>query len=190
MEYRATKILRDEHEVILKVLSRIEETAEKIEVSLKVEPEACEELIEILSLFADRRHHGKEEDLLFPKLQQKGLPTEGGPIAVMLYEHVQGRAYIKEMSAACAAMRAQDKNGAAGWASAARGYVDLLRNHIHKENNILFVMAERMLSTQEQMELESAFEQVEARESADASGARVEMLLRSLTADAAGTRNP
>ncbi|MGD0266766.1 MAG: hemerythrin domain-containing protein, partial [Candidatus Methylomirabilota bacterium] len=38
-------------------------------------------------------HHGKEENLLFKTMVDRGFPRQGGPIAVMLHEHETGRSF-------------------------------------------------------------------------------------------------
>ena len=86
----ATNTLRDEHKAILKMLDVSEEVARRIKNGAAVAPETFSGLLEFFRTFADRCHHGKEEDCLFPLLEQKGLPREGGPIGVMLHEHGQG----------------------------------------------------------------------------------------------------
>ncbi len=80
--------------------------------------------------------------------------------------------------------------GAAGrWSSAARGYVQLLREHIYKENNILFVMAERMLSGTEQQELVAAFERVEEDKMGAGTHERLHKLMDKLAAEVHTTRS-
>jgi hemerythrin-like domain-containing protein len=161
MTATATSVLRKEHEAILKMLDATDEAAKQIERGGAADPEVLSGLLEFLRLFADRCHHGKEEDLLFPKLEQKGMSRHGGPIAVMLMEHEQGRALIRKMVAASEAVAAGDQGTAKSWAAAARGYTQLLRSHISKENDILFVMAEQLLTDEEQSELCAGFEKVE-----------------------------
>ena len=157
----ATGILRHEHEAILKMLDVTDEVNRRMERGTAVEPETLAALVEFFRLFADKCHHGKEEDLLFPAMEAKGMPRHGGPIGVMLIEHEQGRAHVREMAAA-AEEAAAGKQGACGrWLLAAQAFSSLLRGHISKENHVLFVMAERMLSDSEQSELAGAFERVE-----------------------------
>jgi hemerythrin-like domain-containing protein len=62
------------------------------------------------------------------------------------------------MSQAVDELAAGDPSAARRWASAAREYAPLLRAHLNKENSILFVMAERLLSDAEQIALAEAFE--------------------------------
>ena len=156
-----TGILRKEHDAILKMLTATEAAAHRIQSGGTVPTETLEGLIEFFRLFADRCHHGKEEDLLFPLLQEKGMPRAGGPIGVMLAEHDQGRSLIKQMADASEAYQAGATGSGSPWAEAARGYCTLLRGHIDKENDVLFVMAERMLSPAEQGELAESFEKIE-----------------------------
>jgi hemerythrin-like domain-containing protein len=158
--FEATAILRKEHDAILKMLDATEEAARRMDGGAKVKTETLEGLLEFFRLFADKCHHGKEEDLLFPLLESRGMPRSGGPTGVMLHEHEQGRALIKQMAEATEACRRGEKAESA-WAAAARGYTELLRQHISKENNILFVMTENMLTPEEQRQLAAEFDKVE-----------------------------
>ncbi len=158
---KATAVLRHEHEAILRMLDVADEVSRRVERGVPVAPEVFSGLVEFFRLFADKCHHGKEEDLLFPALEGKGFPRQGGPVGVMLIEHDQGRAYMKEMAAVSEEIARGNAHAASRWITAARGYSDLLRAHIQKENNILFVMAERVLSDDEQAELARGFEKVE-----------------------------
>lgn len=95
--------------------------------------------------FADTHHHGKEEDILFAAMVEAGFPRHGGPVAVMLMEHDQGRAHIRalaELASQQAPWSAEDRQRLA---DAAHGYGNLLRAHIHKEDAILYPMAEQRL---------------------------------------------
>jgi hemerythrin-like domain-containing protein len=179
----ATETLRHEHDAILRMLDATEETARQLTAGGPVEPHVLEGLLEFFRLFADRCHHGKEEDLLFPKLAEKGLPRNMGPIGVMLLEHDQGRALVKQMTHAAADYQAGRDGSAARWAEAARAYTILLREHIAKENNILFVMAERMLSAEEQQELSAQFEAVELEKMGAGTQERLHALMDQLCAE-------
>lgn len=179
----ATQILRQEHEAILGMLDATEEAARRLAAGESFEPRVLEGLSEFFQLFADRCHHGKEEDLLFPRLAAKGMPTQMGPIGVMLAEHDEGRSLIRQMKEATGEYKQGNPAASAHWAQAARGYVDLLREHILKENNILFVMAERMLSDEEQQELSAAFEKVEEEKMGAGTHERLHGLMEQLKAE-------
>ncbi len=87
----ATRCLRDEHQVILRVLDRFEIALALSEESGEVPRATYQPFLEFFRGFADLCHHCKEEDRLFPVLEKNGVPREGGPIGVMLYEHQLGR---------------------------------------------------------------------------------------------------
>ncbi|HKZ53317.1 MAG TPA: hemerythrin domain-containing protein [Candidatus Acidoferrales bacterium] len=182
----ATTILRTEHDAILRMLDATEEVARQLDRGQRVAPETLTGLLEFFRLFADRCHHGKEEDLLFPLLEKKGLPRAGGPIGVMLHEHEQGRALVKQMADAAEAYGAGAAEAGGRWAEAARGYSFLLRQHIDKENNVLFVMAENLLSSTEQAELATAFEKVEEEKMGPGTHERLHALMDKLTAQILG----
>ena len=177
-----TAVLRKEHDAILKMLGATEEAARRLEAGTPVRAETLEGLLEFLRLFADKCHHGKEEDLLFPLLERKGLPRAGGPVGVMLYEHEEGRALIREMFEAAEAFRGGGAEARGRWAAAARHYADLLRDHIAKENDILFVMAENLLTPAEQDEMAAAFEKVDEEKMGSGTHERLHALMDKLAA--------
>jgi hemerythrin-like domain-containing protein len=157
---KATEQLMDEHEgvkVMLNILERIygpSGTAGTLNIS------HFDEILEFLKVFIDKCHHGKEEDLLFPALIAAGIP-ENGPITVMLQEHQMGRGYIKAMNDSYVSYMSGDQSSYDVIRRNALDYISLLRSHIEKENNILFVMADRVLSAEKQEELFEGFERIE-----------------------------
>ncbi len=138
-----TGTLREEHQVILGVLDILQRLVEKGQAG-DWDFDALEECVAFFRLFADACHHGKEEDLLFPELVTRGMPKEEGPIAVMLFEHKQGRALVAQMAAALPAARKAEPEPLNRLENAARTYLQLLRGHIYKEDNVLFNMADQM----------------------------------------------
>lgn len=131
--------------MILKVIDVAEAVVEKAQADGAWDFDAMERCVEFFRLFADACHHGKEEDLLFPELEARGLPRDSGPIAVMLFEHRQGRELVRRMAEAMEGARDGDESALKTLTNAARGYIELLRNHIFKEDNALFNMADQMV---------------------------------------------
>ena len=116
--------LRMEHEAVkitLRVLDSICKQAEK--TGEMASPEHLEQLIEFFTTFVDRCHHGKEEELLFPALEEVGVSREGGPIGVMLKEHQQGRDHVAKMKAALIRYREGDRGAAGDIVHHARAYI-------------------------------------------------------------------
>lgn len=140
---QATKLLMDEHRGIERMLDVLEEVAERLMGQGDVHAGDPSRVLDFLSGFADKCHHAKEEGQLFPALVAAGVPREGGPVGVMLAEHVQGRGYIARMRQALA------DGDARAYAQAAHAYAALLRQHILKEDHILYPMAEARLAAQD-----------------------------------------
>ena len=107
--------------------------------------------------FADGCHHAKEEELLFPLLEQRGIPREHGPIGCMLKEHAQGRDYLATVRAHLDAARDGSAEDVEAVRVAALSYIGMLRQHIYKEDNILFQMAFRALSPADAEDLMAGF---------------------------------
>ncbi len=183
MTTNATAILRKEHEAILHMLDVTDEVVRRIDAGDRIPPETLTDLLEFFRQFADRCHHGKEEDLLFPLLEAKGMPREEGPIGVMLVEHDQGRSLVRQMAGA--AQNYTDDLGGAGelWADAARSYSTLLRQHIHKENDVLFMVADNLLSDEDQAKLAAEFEKAEIEKMGPGTHERLHELMDRLMAE-------
>jgi hemerythrin-like domain-containing protein len=177
---KATDVLREEHEVIQQILDCVEVLAERAERSGELDLGSAREALDFLGTFADRCHHGKEEQGLFPLLHRKGLPTHVGPIAVMLAEHEQGRAAIRRMRAAVQAGEQGIVGSAHAFAVAAHAYVALLRQHIDKENGVLFPMADQMLGEPDQHALLGGFDALERGDMGEGTHARCLGLARGL----------
>jgi hemerythrin-like domain-containing protein len=156
-----TDELKEEHQGILLMLKIFEKVCAKLEAKEKVDPGHLERIVEFFRIFADKCHHGKEEDLLFPEMEKSGISKEHGPIGVMLMEHDQGRALVKGMGEAAARYKKAESTASAEFAQNARDYIALLTQHINKENNILFPMGDRVISREKQGELVEAFETLE-----------------------------
>lgn len=158
---KATQQLKDEHEGIKIMLRILEQVCRQLEAAGILNKGHFEGILEFLSVFVDRCHHGKEEELLFPALIAAGVPKEG-PVAVLLHEHEMGRNYVKAMSQAHAAYLAEDGSSSEDIVQNARDYIALLKDHIEKENKVLFVTADSRLSEKTQNRLFEGFETIEA----------------------------
>lgn len=159
-----TETLKHEHQIVLLILDAAEREAGSIRASGEVHAGQVQEMLDFFRNFVDRCHHGKEERHLFPRLEQRGLPSGAGPVAVMLHEHEQGRAAVRAIADALEGVKAGDREAAGALAAGLTEYAVLLRNHISKENDVLFPMADRMLSDGDKAELAEAFDKVEAEE--------------------------
>jgi hemerythrin-like domain-containing protein len=149
--------LMAEHELIERGLVLLEKAVKRIDARQPVPEDFPAWAARFFQGFADKCHHAKEEDVFFPVLKQRGIPEQGGPISVMLHEHVLGRDCVGRMLEASQAQPFDART----FADAAKQYIPLLRQHINKENNVLFRMAEMVMSDADDADVTGRFSQVE-----------------------------
>lgn len=159
-----TDILKQEHTAILRMVDAAEELAQRIQRGEHPPAPWLVFISEFFETFLDRCHHGKEEKIFFPALAQKGLPVEGGPLGVMLREHDEGRRLTAQMRQAADEYARGQSQAVQQWATAARRHGELLREHMLKENSVLFPMAEGLLAPAEQDALAARFDTFEEAE--------------------------
>jgi hemerythrin-like domain-containing protein len=127
-----------------------------------VRVERVEQMVDFTRNFTDGCHHRKEEKVLFPALKERSAAA-GGPVSVMLSEHEAGREAIGKIAEALP-LADVDATARETVARNLALYAELLRLHINKENTVLFPLAERTLSDQEQAVLAEEFERIEEEE--------------------------
>jgi len=152
------QVLRDEHGVILRVLRVLEKLLERVEIGREFPFDAFAKCVEFFELFADACHHAKEEGVLFPALEGRGMTRLGGPLGVMLFEHRLARDFVRRMAESLAEYRANVEQAREHFLRAARGYLEVLVPHIHKEDQCLFAMADRLLAGEAGLEVRAGFE--------------------------------
>jgi hemerythrin-like domain-containing protein len=155
MSVEPVEILKREHVVILRVVDLLERELARLERGLGFDMAFARWTVDFFERFTDACHHGKEEAALFPLLEQRGIPRSGGPIAVMLAEHEEGRECVRRMA------RGVQQRDEQALAEAAARYCALLRQHISKENDVLFELAGLRLHPADAVELAEAFERIE-----------------------------
>jgi hemerythrin-like domain-containing protein len=159
---KATEILIHEHELILRGVAVLERMARRPSAGQTVPADDARSIIEFIRKFADGCHHAKEEGVLFPAMEAAGIPKEGGPIGMMLLEHDQGRAAVRAMDQAVSGFGA-DPGALGAFAKAAFAYANLLSNHIFKENNVLFRMADQAIPPPQDAVMVAAYAEHEAK---------------------------
>ena len=139
----STASLRRDHELIEKVIKAMESTIQLLNDGKQIPESILLPVIDFSKNFTDVCHHSKEENSLFPALEQAGMPRNMGPIAIMLMDHERSREIGKEM-----------ENSAKNYISSGdstklindmQQYVEHITEHLWKENNKLFMMAEARL---------------------------------------------
>jgi hemerythrin-like domain-containing protein len=175
----------DEHRVIEHVLDALERATDHLARGGAVRPAFFLDAADFISGFADGCHHRKEEGVLFGAMQESGAPGRGGPIEMMLDEHEQGRAFTKAIRAAARSLEKGDDSARAPLVANARGYVALLRDHIMKEDELVFPMADDLLTPEQEAQVLRGFARVEHEDAGDGAHAKFHALAHTLAAEAA-----
>ena len=150
------KILVNEHKNILKIIDALSEECQSLNSKDKdIDKKFFDQVVDFTINYADKFHHAKEEDILFVEMEKQSTEMPCNPIPQMLQEHDLGRDFIKEMKEG---VKSQDKDKII---QNAQGYIELLREHIYKEDNILYPMANESLSSETQTKILKKFQQVE-----------------------------
>ena len=165
---RAIDDLKTEHELIGRVLTILEAEVESIDRGKAPRPDMLSDALTFIRGFADRCHHGKEERHLSPALSEKSDALRFGPVSVMLTEHDEGRGYMADLEAAIAGIRGGKPEATQAARGALQSYCRMLRSHIDKEENVLFRIADEVLSADEASGVAAGFDAVEEEMGADA----------------------
>jgi hemerythrin-like domain-containing protein len=162
MKRDITQRLKDEHQLILRMLALLEQNAALTAEGVFHDYRFYLDGVDFIRNYADRFHHAKEEDILFEALIENGMPREHSPVAAMLMEHDLGRNYVRGLEEAASAALAGEKGHDAEIAAHANGYLQLLREHIAKEDDILYPLAERLIPEEMREKILAGYGQAEA----------------------------
>lgn len=163
MKTDITQALVAEHRLILRMITLLEKNAPRTAAGDYSNWQFYLDGVDFIRNYADRFHHAKEEDVLFSALVTNGMPRENSPVAAMLMEHDQGRAYVRSMESAV--LKALDRlpGQESVIAENALAYAALLREHIAKEDDILYPLAERVIPEAMRAEIVRGYHQAETQ---------------------------
>ena len=151
----ALDILYEEHQRILDVIEVLIKECDSLESGKDIDKEFFEKTIDFVVNYADKFHHAKEEDILFVELNKDEVQMHCNPIPQMLHEHDLGRNFIKEVK------KGVEENNKDKVIENARGYTQLLQEHILKEDQILYPMADQALSEETKEVMLKKFKEIE-----------------------------
>ena len=156
-----TKILRKEHGTIKRMLYILLRMCIKMEAAGMVDPEHLERIIDTIRLFVYSSHHEKEENLLFPALEEIGIRKDWGALGVIISERDEVRKYLRLLSGAIDDYKHSKRGAASRVIKQARNFVPLFMAHIHKEDTGIFHAVDSRLSLERQERLMKEFEKTE-----------------------------
>jgi len=147
-----------EHRLIERMLALVEHTLKEIETTGTVDPVFIDTAVDFIRTYADKTHHGKEEDILFRDLDKKDLSDKDRrTMNELIEEHVFGRTTVKELVEATARYRGGDTSAADAVAASLRTLADFYPRHIEKEDAVFFPSSRKYLSDEEEQAMLAEF---------------------------------
>jgi hemerythrin-like domain-containing protein len=161
--HRSIQHLRAEHDRLLDLIHATDAVADRVLHGEQIEAIVIRGLTESFMLYVHGIHREKEEEIFFPLLNSKGMHHGHGCVGVMMAEHDEAEEAFLTMERAAELYERGSEEAAHAWSRAARIYCTQLRMHLRRENEVMFVQAERALSEEDDAELTSAFQRVDEK---------------------------
>lgn len=158
------RIMVEEHDNIRRMLKVVRAVCYRVMTNGKYNMEDFPRIIDFIRIYADKHHHGKEEDVLFETMTSSlENIAKSGAITGMYIEHDLGRLYIKNLERGLEDFKSGNDEARLDIIGNAIGYTDLLDRHIEKENTALYKLAERMLDDTNKAFIEEECKKVEEK---------------------------
>lgn len=143
-------LLMIEHRLIEKMLDITDKELDIIRKEQRVNPVFIDTIVDFIRTYADRTHHGKEEDILFKELENKELESGDNKIMLeLINEHKTARKVVGELSAANAGYLKGDSESIEIIKEKLTFLINFYPEHITKEDKIFFPAAEKYFTGQE-----------------------------------------
>jgi hemerythrin-like domain-containing protein len=141
------ELMVDEHKYIKRMLKVIRSICYSVLKDEAIDYQDFYKVIDFVRNYADKHHHGKEEDLLFNRMVSEiGGAAEKLIKHGMLVEHDLGRLFMQQLEESVGKVINGEDEARLDVITNAVGYADLLTRHIDKEDNVVYTFAERNLS--------------------------------------------
>lgn len=153
-----------EHRLIERMLSAIENVLSNIKSKHKVDPVFVDIAVDFIRMYADRTHHGKEEDILFRDLKNKPLSDEDrGIMNELIDEHMFGRRTTQSLVEANSRYRNGDEAALDDIAENLQTLIEFYPKHIEKEDKVFFPSSRTYFTDEEDQAMLAEFREFDQR---------------------------
>ncbi|MFA7384455.1 MAG: PAS domain-containing protein [Desulfurivibrionaceae bacterium] len=157
MEIKAwDEYLVAEHEMIERAMAVLKEQLLTLQDGTQ-DTVRLQRAIDFLLEFGDKIHNKKEEEYLFPLMEQRGIPRQGGPLGVMLMEHEAERKLLATMLMKVGGLDKAAVHERIKFRDEGLEYLAIRAEHIWKENDVLYPMARRVFQDSDNAKLIDCF---------------------------------
>ena len=160
---RATENLIKEHRKINELLNIMSKIANRIKSKDVFYPSDVDEIVDYLVILIDKSHHGKEDEVFYPELILSGVPKEKAPLSMIDYEHTLAKRYLNDITGCVVNCKIGNDFSGELLADSMTKYVVVIQNHIQREEETIFPIADKVFSVEQQAEITKRFENIEAQ---------------------------
>lgn len=157
MEITAIHQMSAEHRHIETVIQALADAVAALDKRQRLHVENLRTVVEFLRVYADARHHQREEALFFPRLVELGVPPQGCPIGGLNNDHQKGRNFVSALEQQIEAYEQRPDEAAAALQQTLQEIIKLYRHHLWMEDAMVFPMAEKLISADDNRELLGKF---------------------------------
>jgi hemerythrin-like domain-containing protein len=156
---KTLNIIRDEHRSIAAILHGMEFLVQKIRArKKKVDPRVFHAMLYYLDTFSERIHHPKEDRFLFKAMRERSAEADTH-IADLEEEHARGEDALRRLAQCLIRYEEGGEREFPAFEREVENFVRNYRDHIRKEEDVVFPLAERLLSAQDWQAIDHAFEE-------------------------------
>jgi hemerythrin-like domain-containing protein len=157
-------LLMIEHRLIERMILQIDKEVKRIEKDGVVNQSFIDTAVEFIRTYADRTHHGKEEEILFRDLFKKKLSDRDAIVMnELVQEHKVGRNTTAELVKSAAAYQTGDKAALPLITRNLRTFVAFYPKHIEKEDKVFFPSSMAYFSDSEQRTMLDEFREFDGK---------------------------
>ncbi|MFH0974396.1 MAG: hemerythrin domain-containing protein [Spirochaetota bacterium] len=147
-----------EHRLIEKMINVIQKKLKLAEQEKSVDPYFIDTAVDFIRIYADRTHHGKEEDILFRNLRNKNLSEKDHKLmSELIKDHLLGRKTTKALVEANTRYRNGDKGSLLEITECLKMLIEFYPKHIKKEDDVFFPASRTYFSDEEDQAMLAEF---------------------------------
>jgi hemerythrin-like domain-containing protein len=153
-----------EHRLIERMIILVKDVLAEIELTQKIDPVFVDTAVDFIRMYADRTHHGKEEDILFRDLDKKDLSIDDRQVMnELIEEHEFGRNTTRALVDANTRYRNGDTSALADIAEKLQALIDFYPKHIEKEDKVFFPASRAYFTDEEDQAMLVEFREFDSR---------------------------
>ncbi len=157
MKTTAIKQMTVEHRYIETVVKSLRHAASALDQGRRLNAQKLRDAVEFLRIYADLRHHQREEAIFFPVLVKRGVPAQGCPLGGLNHEHGKGRALVSALDEWITFYEQQRPGADIELRQTLQAIADLYEKHLWMEDAMVFPMARRLITASDNRELKQRF---------------------------------